>query len=319
MLQEDIRFVPRLALTVIIPTFNRVAVLGKALDGYQQQTAPEGIRELIVVDDGSTDNTESLVAAVAAHSIFTVRYIRQSNMGPAAARNRGIREAQGEIVLFSDSDIVPGREMVQEHLNWHERNPEAASAVLGCVAWPEGFQATPFMDWYGNNGPLFAYSRLRHEDAVSFEQFYSCNISLKTQFMREHGFFDEEFRAAAFEDIELGYRLSRAGLRLRYNERALAYHYQSFTFAEACRKAKANEAWARLFYSKEAGKTILASQSKRQSRLTYRFAKWVANSIESVVKPASGIVDSKIRLPGIVYHLLYWYNVTRRLGTVLGQ
>src|SRR6266478_1482810 len=109
-------------LTVVIPTYNRAAVLKKALDGYRIQSPSGLIRELIVVDDGSTDNTETVVEQVSKDCAFAVRYIRQSNRGPAAARNVGIREAQSQLILFTDSDIVPERDLVSQHVKWHGEN-----------------------------------------------------------------------------------------------------------------------------------------------------------------------------------------------------
>src|SRR5258708_26630688 len=85
---------PMDSLTVVIPTFNRAPVLKKALEAYLTQGAPEGIYELLVVDDGSTDETPSLVDEISRRAPFPIRYFRQENKGPAAARNVGIREAQ---------------------------------------------------------------------------------------------------------------------------------------------------------------------------------------------------------------------------------
>src|ERR1039458_5616434 len=112
------------SLSVIIPTFNRKDLLAKALQGYLGQSSPHLIHELLVVDDGSTDDTESMVQELSRRSPIMIRYLRQANQGPAAARNFGIREARSSIVLFTDSDIVPQRELVSQHLQWHRNNPQ---------------------------------------------------------------------------------------------------------------------------------------------------------------------------------------------------
>src|SRR5450432_3104298 len=121
------------AVTVVIPTFNRAGVLKKALDAYSAQSPPGLIRELIVVDDGSTDNTKSVIEEANGKYGFEVRYVRQSKSGPATARNVGIREARAEIILFTDSDIVPDRELVSQHVLWHQENRADSVAVLGYV------------------------------------------------------------------------------------------------------------------------------------------------------------------------------------------
>ena len=140
--------------------------------------------------------------------------------------------------LFSDSDIIPERDLVEQHLAWHRMNPHDNVAVLGYVTWDPAVKATPFMRWYGESGPLFAFRQFRKRREVSFRFFYSCNLSLKTKFLRAHGQFDEDFRSAAYEDIELGYRLSKKDLQLLYNPAAIAYHHQFFSFEDACRKAQ---------------------------------------------------------------------------------
>ncbi len=299
------------ALTVVIPTYNRAGVLRKALEGYREQLAPHLIQELIVVDDGSTDGTEAMVCESIQQSPFPVRYLRQTNQGPAAARNYGIREARSRIILFTDSDIVPKRDFVSQHAKWHRENPQTSAAVLGYVTWPADPKPTPFMRWFGEEGPLFTYGRLQHSREVSFSNFYTCNVSLKADFLRNHGLFDEEFKSAAYEDTELGYRLSRAGLTLLYNPNAVAYHYQYFLFADVCRRAESSRTAADVFYRKEAGQHILEQQKAKKSRVTYIIARTLAIGIGAALAPGRRWMDSYIRLPSVFYRLMLWYQVTR--------
>jgi glycosyltransferase involved in cell wall biosynthesis len=299
------------ALTVVIPTYNRSGVLRRALEAYREQTAPHLIQELIVVDDGSTDGTEVMVCESTRQSPFLVRYLRQSNQGPAAARNYGIREARSRIILFTDSDIVPERDFVSQHAQWHRENPQTSAAVLGYVTWPANPKPTPFMRWYGEKGPLFTYGKFRNKREVSFSNFYSCNVSLKTDFLRNHGLFDEEFKSAAYEDTELGYRLSRAGLKLLYNPNAIAYHHQYFLFADACRRAKSTRTAADVFYRKEAGQHVLQQQKAKNSRVSHRIAKALGIGVGAALAPGRRWMDSHMRLPSIFYRLMLWYQVSR--------
>jgi glycosyltransferase involved in cell wall biosynthesis len=296
------------SLTVVIPTYNRAGVLKKALDGYLAQRTLDAIHELLVVDDGSTDETESVVDEISRRAPFPVRYFRQENKGPAAARNVGIREAKADVILFTDSDIVPHQDLVEQHLSWHRQNPETSTAVLGYVTWPPEPPPTPFMRWYGERGPLFAYSELRGKLEVDCRYFYTCNLSLKVQFLKVCGQFDEDFKEAAFEDIELGYRLRKAGLKLLYNPGASAYHHQFFSFEEACRKARANRKAARIYVKKEAGAELNAHWMRKESRLTYRIARWAATQVATNLKPARRMLDSALPLPTIIYRLFFWYH-----------
>jgi glycosyltransferase involved in cell wall biosynthesis len=299
------------SLTVVIPTFNRAPVLKKALEAYLTQGAPEGIYELLVVDDGSTDETQSVVDEISCRAPFAVRYFRQENRGPAAARNVGIREARADIILFTDSDIVPHQDLVQQHLEWHERNPEITSAVLGYVTWPPELAPTPFMRWYGEQGALFAYGKFSAGQQLTFLDFYTCNLSLKTAFLRTCGQFDEEFKSAAYEDIELGYRLSKAGLRLLYGAGAVGYHHQYFFFNDVCGKARRNAASERVFRGKEAGQRVLEQQRNQKSGLGYRVWRVIAIGAGVILSPFQNVLDSRVPLPSVIYRLLLWYNIAR--------
>jgi len=305
------------SLSVIIPTYNREKLLAKALEGYLAQSTPELVFELLVVDDGSTDGTATMVREFRERSPFPIRYLRQPNQGPAAARNLGIREAASSIVLFTDSDIVPERELVAQHLEWHRANPQTSAAVLGYVTWPEEIKATPFMRWYGENA-LFGYRGIRGKREIDFRFFYTCNLSLKTDFLRTCGQFDEEFKSAAWEDIELGFRLEKTGLRLLYNPQAIAFHHQFFTFEEACRKALANSAWRKLFFTKEAGQCLLAQRRRRRSGIK-RFGKLLATGLGKAMESSVGLLDSGIPVPSLVYRSLYWYRVERQFEPMEGN
>jgi len=107
-------------ISVVIPTYNSAAYIGRAIRSVQGQTYPA--HEIIVVDDGSTDETEAVV------SVFgeVVRYIRQSNAGAASARNKGIHGAEGEWIAFLDADDEWLPTKLQRQVELLERHPELA-------------------------------------------------------------------------------------------------------------------------------------------------------------------------------------------------
>ncbi|MBI4722151.1 MAG: glycosyltransferase family 2 protein [Candidatus Stahlbacteria bacterium] len=99
--------------SVIIATYNRKELLRYCLERLLNQTTPD--YEIIVVDDGSTDNTSEL------NEIKRVRYFRNANqMGQPFSRNKGIREANGEIIIFVDSDVMVGRKFIEDHISLHK-------------------------------------------------------------------------------------------------------------------------------------------------------------------------------------------------------
>jgi glycosyltransferase involved in cell wall biosynthesis len=295
-------------LTVVIPTFNRSAILRKALEGYLLQSSPHLINEILVIDDGSTDDTQAVVRELERSASFSIRYEYQHNQGPAAARNLGLSRAQSWLVLYTDDDIIPHPNLVDEHVEWHRENPRESVAILGFVTWPREPSPTPFMRWYGEAGPLFAYKRLRHKREADYRYFYTCNLSVKRTFLEAFGRFDEHFKMAAYEDIELGFRLDKLGLSLLYNSQAIGYHHQFFTFADACRKRARAETARQTFLGTEAGKHFLRLKEQQASGFAFRISKLLATCFAKSVFFPGRLLDSRLPLPGVVYHSLLWYH-----------
>jgi GT2 family glycosyltransferase len=306
-------------VSVVIPTFNRSNILTKALSAHLAQSAVDEMKEILVIDDGSSDETGARVANLAGKSRVPIRYWRQPNRGQAAARNLGIREATGEIILFADDDIIPAADLLAEHLRWHDRHPERCAAVLGFVEWSPEVRPTPFMRWLGLDGPLFAYAHFAGKIELDFRAFYTCNLSLKTKLLRATGAFDEDFEGYGFEDAELGYRLQKNGMRLLYNRAAVAYHYKRVMFVDACRRAEQVTRALRILEQKEAGKSLLELETKDRKPAPRGFAHRQLAALlrpfrKVVLAPFKLLVDSQIPLPWYVYRRLYvdaTSNITR--------
>lgn len=286
-------------LSVVIPTHNRPETLRRAISAYSTQTALQEISEIIVIDDGSSDSTLTVVRQMADESVRPIRYVRQENKGPAAARNLGIRVAKSPLILFTDDDIIPRRDLVAEHVKYHNSFPGENTAVLGFVTWLPDIAPTPFMDWYGSE-ILFTFSEINTQTKVDYKYFYTCNISLNRDFLLAHGMFDEEFKVAAFEDIELGFRLSKAGMRLLYNPQAVAYHEQFISFEDACKRHQKSMPAAAIFARKEAGRQW--SGSLRGPSSLSRHLKQV---LAPILSPVKSLVDCRIPLPWGLYRTMF--------------
>lgn len=224
-------------LTVIIPTYNRVETLQKCLNALAAQTCPADGVEVIIADDGSTDETAELVKRFAGAGTLDVKYFWQTNKGPAAARNLGIRNASGEVLLFLGDDIIAGPCLLKRHILWHKKNRTDNTALLGYVTWAENLAVTPFMRWLENGGTQFRFNELEDSKKVDPAEFlYTCNVSLKRVFLTANGLFDEDFPYAALEDVELGRRLKVAGLELYFDRKAIAWHDHYTSLKDACRR-----------------------------------------------------------------------------------
>jgi glycosyltransferase involved in cell wall biosynthesis len=235
-------------ISVIIPTRDRKEILSKVLESYRgQDTAPDTF-EVLVIDDGSVDGTHDVVDAFAVSSPFAVTYVRQAAGGPARARNAGIERATGRILLFTNDDMVASPQLVGEHLEGHRKWP--GSVILGYIDWHPSLKISPFMK-YVHRGPQFNFPGIRNEQMnVSYLHFYGSNISLEAEILKGSGPFDESFTEAAFEDIELGYRIWKRGIRTVFCERAVARHLHPTDLASFIhRQLKAGRA-AATFYLK---------------------------------------------------------------------
>jgi glycosyltransferase involved in cell wall biosynthesis len=218
-------------LSVVIPTHNRCVILQKTLEALFCQNGEDF--EIVVVDDGSADDTAQVVSALAAGSPVGLHYTYQENKGAGAARNRGLKQARGKIVLFIDDDIIAAPSLLAEHLRYHRLHPARNRAVLGQVLLAPEIPATPL-----NLGHAVGMWRpIQDGQEVSCLHFFTGNISLKRSFLLENRIlFDETL--PRHQDTEIGYRCSKKGLRILYNARAIGYHYHDLTFQAFLRMSR---------------------------------------------------------------------------------
>jgi glycosyltransferase involved in cell wall biosynthesis len=215
--------------SIIIPTYNRADKLTTCIDKIYESILDEKEFEILVIDDGSTDNTEEIINEYKKENL---KYFKQQNKGAGQARNKGIKEAKGRISIFIGDDIFITKEFLNEHLNIHKKNPEPNFACLGLTLWDPTIKINKLMKWSTNEllflgkfgGHQFAYNTLTPNKEASYKHFYTSNISIKTELLKNNPF-SKEFSTYGWEDIELAYRLKKNNeLKIIYNPKALAYH-----------------------------------------------------------------------------------------------
>lgn len=214
----------RPALSVIIPTYNRCAILRNCLEALMRQTVPAGTFEVIVSDDGSSDETRSVAESAAARNGTLIQYLRQPNKGASAARNQAIRKSQGEILLFINDDTLAVPTMVEEHIRTHAAYQGEQYAVLGRITISPEVPPSLFSKMHLDA----SFDMLRGKRELDWRAFFTCNLSVKRSFLLKHGLFEEQFKVL-HEDLELAERLSHKGLRIIYIEKMLGTHYHHIT------------------------------------------------------------------------------------------
>jgi glycosyltransferase involved in cell wall biosynthesis len=221
-------------LSVIICTYNRAGFLKLVLDSITRQTLPATEFEIVVIDDGSSDNTREVAESFA--SLLPIKYFYQKNTGLASAKNHGIYTSRGQILLFLDDDDITAPSLFDSHIRTHRRYPESHMAVLHYTTWSPDLVVTPMMHFITEVGCfLFSYPHIKHGEILNYTYFWGGRSSCKRSFLLEYGVFNPVFRFGC-EDIELGYRLSKHGLSVVYNSKAVSKMVRAVTFDEFCRR-----------------------------------------------------------------------------------
>ena len=204
---------------------------------------------MIVIDDGSGDDTSHVMSERRAKQ-YALTFRAQPNSGPGRARNHGVSLATGRYVLFIGDDTVPEWRFLAEHARVHgAANDDPLTACLGYTGWPPGEPVTAFMDYINDYGLQFGYKLIRDGEIVPFNFFYTSNISLDRQLLGDEPF-DTTFPAAAWEDIELAFRLDALGLKIRYNACAVTRHYHPMTVDSFARRQYTVGRSGAIFYRK---------------------------------------------------------------------
>jgi glycosyltransferase involved in cell wall biosynthesis len=227
-------------VSVVIPTHKRPNILQRCLDHLEAQTVAENI-EVIVVSDGHDDATEELFQFHSWNIPIVFVEIEKSQQG--AARNRGVMEASGEIVLIIGDDIYLEPSCIAMHLKAHEKMKKEArtSAVLGFTTWDPACGITPVMQWLEASGWQFGYPMI-HQHRKNFipkeiqHSFtYTCNISVPTVVARKYPFL-QNLAHYGWEDIVWGKHLRDAGIALYYEPDAKALHHHHIELEDSLKR-----------------------------------------------------------------------------------
>ncbi len=215
-------------VSVVMPTFNRKDSLLVVLKSLGNQSISSERYELILVDNGSTDGTDALISELA---LPNLKYIVQGDSGRAGARNRGIKEASADLILFTDADIIASPSLIEKHLDFYSKHPNTASVG-------REIQVNT-LEEYEEVKANSAKERTMHRQSkkeLKWYNFLTGNALAPKKILEKAGMFDENFTGYGHEDIELGYRIKKMGVPILYNHDAVNYHWHPVEFEEQCRK-----------------------------------------------------------------------------------
>jgi cellulose synthase/poly-beta-1,6-N-acetylglucosamine synthase-like glycosyltransferase len=272
-------------ISIVVPAYNAAHTLAACLEALQSQTrSPD---EIFVVDDGSKDQTAQVAG------VYGVRLLSQTHQGPATARNLGISNAHGEIIMFTDADCEPTPTWIAEMLL-----PFSDPSVAGVKGsydshQHEGVARLVQIEFEER------YDRLERFPTIDFIDTYSA--AFRTAVLREKGGFEPAFPQAVSEDAELSYRLARAGCRLIFNRRAVVYHQHPSTWRSYLRRKIKFGFWRIMAYRLHPGKALRDSYTPQ------------------ILKMQIAMAFIEIGLLGfsLSYHFLIWGALAVLIGLVI--
>lgn len=211
-------------LSIVIPTFNRARLLAETIPALAgQEISGDLSYEVIFVSNGSTDETPTVIGEAVRRWPHLFRFFQiDPTGGPSAPRNVGIRAAGGDVIVILDDDVLPEPGLVLGHARFHREHPEPFQAAIGEAYVPRHLLDDPMSRFH-----IFPYDEVRALDRLTYLHFWTCNVSVKREFMLRNGMFDENF--LYYEDILCGHGLESAGMQLRFCPEARGQHLHQMT------------------------------------------------------------------------------------------
>lgn len=201
-------------VSIVVPVYNAKDTLRRTIGSVLNQDYPLERYEVIIVDDGSTDGSIELIRDLG------IKLIKQNNQGAASARNTGISNTRGEIIIFLDSDCVVSNDWIRLHVREHRVN-NAIGCIGGAFAFPKLTTCNFFelcdyySSWYEQNPKC--------PPSFNYEYLPSTNISFRKAVLEKIGGFAANLKTG--EDVEICQRIRNEGKQILFRPHIQIYHY----------------------------------------------------------------------------------------------
>lgn len=263
------------AYSIVIPAFNAERSIEGLIASLECQDVARDKYEIIVVDDGSRDGTADVV-----RRFPDVILLTQHNRGPAAARNLGAKHAQGDLILFTDSDCEAPPDWISQMVA-PMHDPNVIGAKGAYLTRQSSVVAQFIQAEYEEK-----YRIMARRESIDFIDTYAA--AYRKDVFQKYGGFDEEYLGA--EDAEFSYRLSQDGLRMIFVPNAIVYHLFTVRIRTFLRKKYHNGYWRFITINRHRNKLLKDSHTPQ------------------VHKPQIALIlAALLSIPaGIIWHSL-WY------------
>jgi len=210
-------------VTVIVPTYNRKKLLKNLLNSLLSQSYPANKFEIIIVDDGSKDGTREMVGIYQKGTNRNLKYFYQQNKGPGAARNTGIRNSEGSLIVFIDDDCIASSNWLQEIIGgFDDFNVAGVGGRIKTIATKSII--SEYCSYIG-----VMEKPIMQGDTVKY--LVGANSSFRKEHLNAAGWFNETIPLGG-EDLDISFRLEQAGYKLKFNPEAVIYHLHKQTLKE---------------------------------------------------------------------------------------
>lgn len=310
-------------VTVVMPTHERRASLGRALGALGRQVFPAHHVDVIVVCDGGDDGSAEMAESL--RLPFSLTVLRQQNAGPAAARNLALAQARGPLIVFLDDDVLAYPHLLAEHVAAHA---DAADRVVIGPLLPPTEARKPWVRWELRTVVRQYYDMEAGAYRPGPRQFFTGNASVRLEHLRAVGGFDPNFRRG--EDVELAFRLQAHGLRFVFHREAGALHMADRSLESWLRAAfeyGRNDMIIGLFRGRPDMLEAVAREFQHRHRLTRALVQWttrlprfqagLARALAELSRGAQAFGGDRVALPlcSAAFGLSYWRGVASELGS----
>lgn len=235
-------------ISIIIPTIGRKTLL-QVLEEIKACNNFEKINpEILVVFDGTVGTDPCVCPQVLNQFNDENKNIKvfetKQKVYAAGARNLGIKQATGDILVFMGDDTIPEKNWLQKIYDFHIQFPDKKMGLLGKVLWTKELAADPFHRFL-ETGPQFNFPQIEKQ-GPDWHHFYTSNISIKKELVG-NDLFSDQFKGWGFEDIEFGYRLYKKGLNLVFDSTCEVFHDDRQTLAGLIKRTQAAAQNAQIF------------------------------------------------------------------------
>lgn len=284
-------------VSIIIPTFNGSKRISNTINSLLKQDF-QGDVEIIVVNDGSIDETKEILNKFNEKKII-IRIIDQNNSGPAKARNNGVQNAKGNIILFIDDDCIPEKKWISKMLMPFEDN--SVVAAKGAYKTNQKSIVANFVQLEYEN----KYSKLRKYNQIDTIDTYSAAFR-KDIFIQEGGF-DETFPVACAEDFEFSFRLSGKGYKMVFIPDVYVYHQHPDKFSWYLKKKYKFAYWRWLAIKKNPSKLKNDTHTPQSMKFAALFSPFLLLSL--VLVPIIFIEIKYIIVPILLLLFFFFLNL----------